>query len=309
MQKGSRIVVTVVGRDRPGIVAGVTNTLANFNANIVKARASSLLDIFMMVLVADVSGMAVDLRKLIWELKCEGERTGLGISVETGEAYKKEKRLIVLDMDGTVVDAEVIDELAKMMGTEAEAKKITKAAMEGKINFKAALERRAKMLKGLPLKKVKELRDSIPIVSGANDLISELKKAGFVTVLMTGSFDVIANVVSRKLGFDYVFSNRLLAKNGKLTGEVEGRVMGPESKLELLRNVARKEGITLDECVAVGDGANDLLIIKDCGLGIGFNPKKVVKDEANALVNVKDLKVVLAFIGRGKIKEEIKERL
>lgn len=309
MQKGSRIVVTVVGRDRPGIVAGVTNTLANFNANIVKARASSLLDIFMMVMVADISRMTVDLNKLIWELKCEGERTGLGISVETGETYKKEKRLIVLDMDGTMVDAEVIDELAKMMGTEAEAKKITKAAMEGKINFKAALERRAKMLKGLPLKKVKELRDNIPIVSGANDLISELKKAGFVTVLMTGSFDVIANVVSRKLGFDYVFSNRLLAKNGKLTGEVEGRVMGPESKLELLRSVARKEGITLDECVAVGDGANDLLIIKDCGLGIGFNPKKVVKDEANALVNVKDLKVVLAFIGSGKIKEEIKERL
>lgn len=309
MQKGSRVVVTVVGRDRPGIVAGVTNTLAKFNANIVKARASSLLDIFMMVLVADVSKMTVDLGKLIWELKREGERTGLGISVETGETYKKEKRLIVLDMDGTVVDAEVIDELAKMVGTEDEAKEITKVAMEGKINFKEALNRRAKMLKDLPLKEMEKFREHIPLVSGAHDLISELKKAGFVTVLMTGSFDVIANEVGRKLGFDYVFSNRLLAKNGRLTGEVEGMVMGPESKLELLRNVAGKEGITLDECVAVGDGANDLLIIKGSGLGIGFNPKKVVKDEANALVNVKDLKVVLAFIGSGRIREEIKERL
>jgi len=305
----SKIVVTVVGRDRPGIVAGVTSALAKFNANIVKTRASSLMDIFMMVLVADISKINVDLCDLVEELKREGELTGLGISIETGETYKKEKRLIVLDMDGTVVDAEVIDELAKMMGTEKEAKAITQAAMEGKINFRDALNKRAQMLKGLPLSKMEKFKEKLPIVQGAHDLISELKKAGFVTVLMTGSFDIIANEVGRRLRFDYVFSNRLIAKDGKLTGEVEGQVLGAESKLELLKSVARKEGITLDECVAVGDGANDLLIIKDSGLGIGFNPKKVVKDEASALVNVKDLKVVLAFIGSGKIREEIKGRL
>jgi len=305
----TKIVVTILGRDRPGIVAGITTTLASLNANIVKARASSLSDLFLMLLVVDVSKVKVPLSKLVDKLKSEGGKLGVGVSVEMGDAYKKEKRLIVLDMDDTVIDTEVIDELAKMAGVEREVKAITKAAMEGKIEFKDALTRRVKLLKGLPVSKIEQFKSRIPIVPGAIEVISELKKAGFVTVLMTGSFDIIANDVGKKLEFDYVFANKLVVKNGKLTGEVKGKVLDAESKLELLRKIAEKEGIPLEECAAVGDGANDLLIIKNAGLGIGFNPKKLVKKEADAFVNVKDLKVLLAFVGGGKLREDIKNRL
>ena len=304
-----KIVVTIVGRDRPGIVAGITTALANLNANIVKARASSLSDLFLMMLVIDVKEVKVPLSGLLDKLKSEGEKVGVGVSVETGDNYKKEKRLIVLDMDDTVVDTEVINELAKMAGVEKEVKAITAAAMEGKMEFKEALTKRVGLLKGLPVKKIYEFRSRIPIVPGALEVISELKKTGFVTVLMTGSFDIVANYVGKKLGFDYVFANKLMVKNGKLTGEVKGKVLSPESKLELLKKIAKKEHIPLEECAAVGDGANDLLIIKNAGLGIGFNPKKLIKKEADAFVNVKDLKVLLAFVGGGKLREDIKSRL
>lgn len=304
-----KIVVTVVGRDRPGIVAGVTNILASFNANIVKARASSLSDLFLMLLLVDVGGINVPPDRLIESLKREGGKLGLGVAVETGDEYRKEKKLIVLDMDGTVVDTEIINELAKMAGVEDEVRKVTELAMEGRIEFREALTRRVELLKGLPIEKVEELRERIPIVPGARELISTLKSLGFITVLITGSFDIIAEDVGEKLGFDYVFANKLVAEDGKLTGEVEGEVLGPESKLELLRRVAEKEGIMLEECAAVGDGANDLLIIKNAGLGVGFNPKKPVRKEADALVNVKDLKVLLAFLGSGRMREDIKGRL
>jgi len=304
-----RVVVTVAGLDRPGIVAGVTSTLASLNANIVKARASSLLNLFVMVMLVDTSQLKVPLKVLEDALKERCNELGVAVSMEAEADFVKERRLVAFDADGTLIDAEVIDELAKEAGVEEEVREITRRAMEGELSFEESLRRRVRLLKGLPLERVLRVASRVRVVPGAREILEELKKAGFITVLITGGFDVVAREVGRQLGFDYVFANRLVVKDGVLTGEVEGEVMGPEDKLRLLKEVAERHGISLEECAAIGDGANDLLIIRNVGLGIGFNPKRVVREQAKAVVNIKDMRAVLAILGVGRLKEDVKARV
>lgn len=304
-----RVAVTVAGLDRPGIVAGVTSTLASLNANIVKARASSLLNLFVMVMLVDVSQLKVPLKVLEDALKEKCNELGVAVSMEAEADFVKERRLVAFDADGTLIDAEFIDELAKEAGVEEEVREITRRAMEGELSFEESLRRRVRLLKGLPLERVLRVASRVRIVPGAREILEELKRAGFITVLITGGFDVVAREVGRQLGFDYVFANRLVVKDGVLTGEVEGEVMGPEDKLRLLKEVAERHGISLEECAAIGDGANDLLIIRNVGLGVGFNPKRVVREQAKAVVNIKDMRAVLAILGVGRLKEDVKARV
>jgi phosphoserine phosphatase len=246
---------------------------------------------------------------LIDELKERGGRLGLGVSVESTDQFKKRKRLIALDMDGTLVSTEVINELAKLAGVEEEVKTITEDAMEGKIPFEEALRRRVSLLKGLSVNEINKLKEKIPLAPGAYELTKELKKAGFVTALITGSLDVIANYIGEKLGFDYVMANKLVVKEGKLTGEVESPIIDAKSKLDALREICKREGIPLDECIAVGDGANDLLIVRDAGLGVGVNPRKVLRGETDAYVSVRDLKALLALIAESRMRKDIRGKL
>ena len=304
-----RVAVTVAGLDRPGIVAGVTSTLASLNANIVKARASSLLNLFVMVMLVDVSQLKVPLKVLEDALKEKCNELGVAVSIEAEADFVKERRLVAFDADGTLIDAEFIDELAKEAGVEEEVREITRRAMEGELSFEESLRRRVRLLKGLPLERVLRVASRVRIVPGAREILEELKRAGFITVLITGGFDVVAREVGRQLGFDYVFANRLVVKDGVLTGEVEGEVMGPEDKLKMLKEVAERHGISLEECAAIGDGANDLLIIRNVGLGVGFNPKRVVREQAKAVVNIKDMRAVLAILGVGRLKEDVKARV
>jgi phosphoserine phosphatase len=304
-----RVAVTVAGLDRPGIVAGVTSTLASLNANIVKARASSLLNLFVMVMLVDVSQLKVPLKVLEDALKEKCNELGVAVSIEAEADFVKERRLVAFDADGTLIDAEFIDELAKEAGVEEEVREITRRAMEGQLSFEESLRRRVRLLKGLPLERVLRVASRVRIVPGAREILEELKRAGFITVLITGGFDVVAREVGRQLGFDYVFANRLVVKDGVLTGEVEGEVMGPEDKLKMLKEVAERHGISLEECAAIGDGANDLLIIRNVGLGVGFNPKRVVREQAKAVVNIKDMRAVLAILGVGRLKEDVKARV
>lgn len=304
-----RVVVTVAGLDRPGIVAGVSQALASLNANIVKARASSLLNLFVMVMLVDVSRLSVPLKVMEDVLKERANEMGVAVSIETEEGFVKERRLVAIDADGTLVDGEVIDELAKEAGVEDQVREITKMAMEGRIGFREALERRVALLKGLPVERVVKVASRIRVVPGAGEMLEELKRAGFITVLITGGFDIVAEELGRRLGFDYVFANRLVVRDGVLTGEVEGEVMGPEDKLRILREVAERHGIKLEECVAIGDGANDLLIIRNAGLGVGFNPKEVVKRQAKALVSIKDMRAVLAIVGVGRASEDVRAKV
>ncbi len=303
------IIVTSIGRDRPGIVAGISNILYRHNANILKTRASILGGLFVMVMVVDISKVNIKLEDLISKLKEKGVELGSGISVEDEKTYRKKKKLVAFDLDGTLIQMETLDELAKAAGVYEEVKKITKMAMEGKMSFKEALARRVKLLKNLPVEEVEKLKRRIEFTPGVQDLVKELKKAGFVTAIITGGFDVFAKHVAEKLGIEYVYANRLIVRKGVLTGEFKGEIVSAQSKLKALTEIAKKEGISLSECVAVGDGANDVFILKSSGLGIGYKPKTVVKRHAKALINSEDLRTIMAFIGGGQIRKDVIKKL
>jgi len=295
--------VTVVGYDRPGIVASIASVIAEVNGNIKSIRASTLSDLFVMSMIVDVSQISCSKEELIKRLKYRALNIGVGIAIEDEESRSKTKKLIAFDMDGTILEAEAIDEIAKRAGVQEEVAELTRRAMNGEIDYDYALRERVKLLKGLPVEVVEEVAEKLPLSKGAEEVVKTLKNAGFITVLITGGFDIVAKKVAERLGFDYWFANKLGVEDGKLNGEVEILVSSGRSKLEILKKVAEAHGIDLEECVAVGDGANDLVVLENVGLGIGFKPKPIVEERVRAVVNISDMRTILTLIASGRLKE------
>jgi phosphoserine phosphatase len=260
-------------------------------------------------MLVDVSKINVGFQKLKKKIRNVGVKLGSGVSVEDAEAFKQRRKLVAFDLDGTLIENECINELAKVAGAYREVKEITRKAMNGEIDFRESLKRRVKLLKGLPLKEVEKIKRKLKISPGAEELISELKKAGFTTAIISGGFDVFAEHVAEILGIDYVYANRLKVRSGKLTGEVEEKVITPQDKLKALKEIASKEKISLSECVAIGDGANDIFLLEGSGLGIGYNPKDFLKKRVSAILETRDLKPVLALIGVSQTSQEVKKRI
>jgi len=296
--------------DRPGIVASVSGVLARFHANIMKTRASTVFsNLFVMVMIVDTKPSTVKSEDLINILKRSCDGVGLALAAESGESYKCGKKIIVFDLDGTIIEQEIIEELAKAAGAGEEVRRITTLAMEGRMVFLEAIRARVKLLKGLPVSKMEEIKRSIRILPSVKGLVGQLKEIGFVVGIVTGSFDFFANYVGDSIGADYVFSNRLIIRDGVLTGEVEGDMIGPEAKLRAIKKISEEKGVGLDACVAVGDGANDLFMIENVGLGIGYKAKLVVKEKAPAVINTDDLRVLLALIGCIDLKKDVVKRI
>jgi len=300
---GGHLFVTVVGYDRPGIVASIASVIAEVNGNIKSIRASTLSDLFVMSMIVDVSQISCSKEELIKRLKYRALNIGVGIAIEDEESRSKTKKLIAFDMDGTILEAEAIDEIAKRAGVQEEVAELTRRAMNGEIDYDYALRERVKLLKGLPVEVVEEVAEKLPLSKGAEEVVKTLKNAGFITVLITGGFDIVAKKIAERLGFDYWFANKLGVEDGKLNGEVEILVSGGKSKLEILKRVAEAHGIDLEECVAVGDGANDLVVLENVGLGIGFKPKPIVEERVRAVVNINDMRTILTLIASGRLKE------
>lgn len=301
-----QLIITVVGYDKPGIVAGITSVIAEMNGNITSIKASTLSELFIMSMIVDVSKINSTKSEFIEKLKEKALQIGVGIAIEDEESKFKAKKLIAFDMDGTILEVEAIDEIAKYAGVQDRVAELTKKAMQGEVDFRHALKERVKLLKGLPVKVIEEVAERLPISKGAKEVIKTLKSMGFITVLITGGFDVVAKKIAERLGFDYWFANKLGVEDGRLNGEVEVVVSGGEAKLKILKEVAKVHGIDLEECIAVGDGANDLLVLENVGLGIGFKPKPIVEQRVRALVNIDDMRTVLALIARGRLKEDEK---
>ena len=206
------------------------------------------------------------------------------------------KKLILFDLDSTLIKEETIDEIATLAGVEKEVKEITKEAMNGKLNFGQSLKKRVSLVKGLPIEKVKELVLRLRLTEGAEETIKELKKRGYIVGVVSGGFTVATDRIKDILGLDYAYSNELIENDGILTGEVRGPIMDENAKGKILEEIAKKEGIDLKDTVVVGDGANDISMFKKAGLKIAFCAKDILKKNADVAIEKRDLREILKYV-------------
>ncbi|WP_456327810.1 phosphoserine phosphatase SerB [Archaeoglobus sp.] len=288
-------VITVLGKDRVGIVRDISKILLDHNVNIESTSLIARDKLISIEFVVDIG--KADPEKLKKSLRRAVESVNLDIVIQPYHEFEREKRLIVFDMDSTLVDAEIIDEIAKYAGVEEEVKKITEKAMKGEIDFKTALIERVKLLKGLPVEVLEKIYRNIKLTEGAKELIQALKKAGYKVAVVSGGFTYFTDRLKEELGLDYAFGNELEIENGKLTGRIKGRIIDAEEKARIIEEIAKKEGISKENVVAVGDGANDRIMIENAGLGIAFNAKDVLKEVADGTLSKENLIGLACVLG------------
>ncbi len=221
----------------------------------------------------------------------------IDIAFQRESIFRRNRRLFAFDMDSTLIEGEVIDELARLAGVADEVVKVTESAMRGEIEFQESFRRRVALLRGLKETRVRELLDTIPLVEGAQQLIGTLKMLGYKTAILSGGFNFFAQHLQRRLGIDYVFANDLDVVDGVVSGEVRTPIVDGARKAELLRQIAGQENISLDQVVAVGDGANDLPMLGIAGMGIAFRAKPLVRQTASHAVSFLGLDSLLYLIG------------
>lgn len=219
------------------------------------------------------------------------------ISFQEESMFRRMRRLICFDMDSTLIQTEVIDELAIRAGVGEQVKAITESAMQGEIDFVESFRQRVQLLKGLDVSVMREIAEQLPITEGLDRLMRVLQKVGFKTAILSGGFTYFGNYLKDKYGFDYMYANELEVVNGKLTGNYLGDVVDGKRKAELLRLIAQVEKIDLRQTVAVGDGANDLPMLGIAGLGIAFHAKPKVKQNADQSLSTVGIDGILYFLG------------
>lgn len=239
---------------------------------------------------ADISAMRAEFLEISREL-------GVDIGMQEDNVFRRNRRLVCFDMDSTLTQGEVIDELARQAGVVDKVAAITASAMRGELDFKASLRERVGLLKGLDASVLPDVAKSIPLTEGASRLIHNLKKLGYKIAILSGGFTYFGHELQKELGFDYVHANELEIVDGKLTGRVVGEIVDGARKAHLLQEIARKEGIDLQQVVAVGDGANDLPMLNLAGLGIAFHAKPVVREGARQAISTLGLDGILYLLG------------
>lgn len=221
----------------------------------------------------------------------------IDIAFQRESIFRRNRRLFAFDMDSTLIQGEVIDELARLAGVGDQVVKITESAMRGEIEFKESFRRRVSLLKGLPEYRARELLGQIPLAEGAERLICTLKTLGYKTAILSGGFTFFAHHLQQRFGIDYVFANELEMKDGAVTGEVTGAIVDGARKAEALREIAERENISLEQVIAVGDGANDLPMLGLAGMGIAFRAKPLVRQSASHSLTHLGLDSLLYLIG------------
>lgn len=244
-----------------------------------------------------VSGAPKDEIAMRSQLLQVSQETGIDISFHIDDIYRRNRRLVVFDMDSTLIQTEVINELAIAAGVGEQVIEITEAAMRGELDFKESLRRRVALLKGLPEERLAEIASKIPLTEGAERLTSTLKDLGYKIGLISGGFTYFGHYFQKILGLDYVYANELEIKDGMLTGQVVGEIVDGPGKAQKLREIAEKEGLKLQQTIAVGDGANDLPMLSIAGLGIAFRPKPIVREQAEGAISSIGLDGLLYLIG------------
>ena len=231
------------------------------------------------------------------ELLKLADRSGFDVSLQRDSVFRRNRRLVAFDMDSTLIAEEVMDELAKRHGVGAEVVAITDAAMAGDLDFKESFRRRAALLKGMPLDVLHAVAESVALNTGAHRLIKALKHFGYTIAVFSGGFQYVGEHLQQRLGIDYVYANELEVVDGVMTGEVLGDIVDAQGKAELLQKIAAKEGISLAQTIAVGDGANDLPMLQQAGLGVAYHAKTIVRENAKHSISNFGLDAILYLIG------------
>jgi len=240
--------------------------------------------------VADISALHASCLTL-------GQEMDLDIAIQEDDIFRRNRRLVCFDMDSTLIQTEVIDELAACAGVGEQVAAITEAAMRGELDFCESFRRRMALLEGLDESVLAGIAERLPITEGAERLIGTLKQLGYKIAILSGGFTYFAEQLQRRLGIDYVHANRLEFEQGRLTGKVAGPIVDGTRKAELLREIAEREGIRLEQVIAVGDGANDLPMLSIAGLGIAYHAKPLVKEQARYALTTVGLDGILYLLG------------
>ena len=305
MQGKNRYIITILGRKLTAKqIAGVTSIVAKQDMNIddIKRLTGRIpldenartpkasVEFSVRGTPKDKEQMKADFMKLSAEQEID-------ISFQEESMFRRMRRLICFDMDSTLIETEVIDELAIRAGVGNQVKAITEAAMRGEIDFCESFRQRCALLKGLDVSVMQEIAENLPITEGVDRLMRILKKVGFKIAILSGGFTYFGNYLKQKYNIDYVYANELEIENGKLTGRYIGDIVDGKRKAELLRLIAQVENVDIRQTVAVGDGANDLPMISIAGLGIAFHAKPKVKATAKQSISTIGLDGILYFLG------------
>lgn len=305
MQGKNRYIITLLGRILTAQqIASVSKIIAEQNLNIdnmVRLTGRIPLDekqrAAKSCVELSVRGTPINRQEMQQKFLELSSSLNFDISFQQESMFRRMRRLICFDMDSTLIQTEVIDELAEKAGVGDKVKAITESAMQGEIDFTQSFRQRVKLLKGLDESVLAEIAEQLPITEGLGRLMKVLQRVGFKTAILSGGFTYFGNYLQEKYGFDYMYANELEIVNGKLTGNYVGDVVDGAKKAELLKLIAQVEKIDIRQTVAVGDGANDLPMLGIAGLGIAFHAKPKVKQTAEQSLSTVGIDGILYFLG------------
>ena len=245
------------------------------------------------------AGPVPDLVRVRDPIRSAMEGAGVDAAVQREDGWRRRRRLVCLDLDSTLVDAEVIDELARAAGAEREVAAITDAAMRGEIEFRGAFRARLERVAGLPVEALATIAQRLPLAPGARRLLATLDRHGYCIAVVSGGFACFARRLARRFGFrlDHVHAHELAVRNGRLTGGIEGEVIDGAAKAAFLRETAAREGLFLEQTVAAGDGANDVEMLHAAGLGVAFRPRPILRARADHIIEHFGLDGILYLLG------------